>query len=73
MFYNCYFSDIDECFSVSDNNCDQECINTFGSFECGCGEGYILDTDGTTCLGKCGEMCPLDLYGTTYEGQMQWR
>ena len=43
-------SDYDEC---SDNNggCDQTCSNTVGSFFCGCGDGYRLDDDMTSCNG----------------------
>ena len=42
--------DIDEC-SDGTHNCPQTCMNTEGSFTCGCNSGYILDTDGTTCNG----------------------
>ncbi|XP_072361964.1 thrombomodulin [Scyliorhinus torazame] len=40
----CY--DIDECQS---GECDQECVNTHGSFKCNCKEGFELQEDGTTC------------------------
>ena len=46
-----YFNiDIDECANNTDN-CIQTCTNTEGSFTCGCNDGYILDSDGTTCNG----------------------
>ena len=46
-----YFNaDIDECGEDSDN-CNQTCTNTEGSFTCGCDDGYLLDSDGTTCNG----------------------
>ena len=55
--------DVDEC--ASDNggcqcdtalhdghNCAAVCNNTFGSYECGCSEGYTLAADSITCVGK---------------------
>ena len=42
-------SDINEC-SDGTHNCFL-CINTIGSFTCGCNSGYILDDDGVTCNG----------------------
>ena len=44
-----YIADIDECFEG--DNCSQTCINTNGSFTCGCNSGYVLDSDGITCNG----------------------
>ena len=44
-------SDIDECITNRDN-CQQTCTNTRGSFTCGCGSGYRLNSDGRTCRGK---------------------
>ena len=44
------FSDIDEC-SGGTHSCSQICINVLGSFFCGCNRGYLLDADGTTCIG----------------------
>ena len=46
-------SDINEC-TTGDNSCDQECINTVGSFVCSCIEGYALNEDGVTCHIPCG-------------------
>ena len=43
-------TDIDEC-SEGIDNCSQMCTNTDGNFTCGCYNGYLLDTDGTTCNG----------------------
>ena len=44
------FSDIDECREGKDG-CSQTCINTVGSFACGCNSSYLLDIDGVTCNG----------------------
>ena len=33
------------------HNCDHQCINTEGSFDCQCNEGYQLQSDGHTCQG----------------------
>ena len=45
------FSDIDEC-TRDGHDCNQLCINTVGSYECMCRDGYFLHQDGKTCLGK---------------------
>ena len=43
-------SDVDEC-GVSNGGCDQDCVNTIGSFFCECvGAGYILVNE-TECVG----------------------
>ena len=42
------YLDINECLS---SPCGQTCTNTPGSFVCSCNDGYILDSDGTSCLG----------------------
>ena len=43
-------SDKDEC--AEENDCVQLCINTEGSYECGCDDGYAMSDDGQTCTGK---------------------
>ena len=48
--YIIFDTDIDECSEDTDN-CSQTCTNTDGNFTCGCINGYLLDTDGTTCKG----------------------
>ena len=30
-------------------NCEHECVDTEGSYECRCNDGYILAADGTSC------------------------
>lgn len=42
--------DDDEC--ANPNICDHKCVNTFGSYQCVCNEGYRLDSDKRTCVGK---------------------
>ena len=45
----CYSSDVDECATETDNNCDAnaDCENTIGSFTCACITGFT--GDGITC------------------------
>ena len=43
--------DINEC-AFGPGQCSQLCINTQGSFTCGCQEGFRLDTDGRGCISK---------------------
>ena len=45
------FTDINECDRR--NRCDQLCINTKGSYQCGCQEGYSLMDDERSCKGLC--------------------
>ena len=40
--------DIDECATV--NTCQQSCVNTEGSYECHCVEGYYADMGTGTCM-----------------------
>ena len=51
MMISCCCLDIDEC-AVDNGGCSDTCTNTLGSFLCQCPEGYILDTDDQTCIGK---------------------
>ena len=51
--------DIDEC-GARIANCVQTCIDTPGSYSCGCRTGFALAADGYTCNGKkdtCDLMC----------------
>ena len=43
--------DIDECLTAN-HGCTQTCDNTVGSYECCCLDGYELDSDNYTCIGK---------------------
>ena len=42
--------DIDEC-SLEIADCDQNCINTAGGYDCMCFDGYSLDTSNGICEG----------------------
>ena len=42
---------VNEC--ESDNGgCDQICTDTLRSFSCNCSDGYLLDEDDRSCIGK---------------------
>lgn len=45
----CYI-DIDEC-GFSNGECMHDCLNTPGSYQCSCAEGYTLDNDLHNCTG----------------------
>lgn len=45
--------EFDECSSI-DHGCEQECVNTLGSYECTCRIGYELHSDGKKCEDACG-------------------
>ena len=45
---------MDECATNNGHGpCDQTCINTPGSYQCGCTIGYALADDGRSCIGEC--------------------
>jgi hypothetical protein len=46
-----YFQDIDECKSGS-SGCDHKCLNTPGTYHCECNDGFYLDTNNRTCIGR---------------------
>ena len=43
--------DVDECATRASNKCHQNCVNTIGSYECSCYEGFQLQDDRKSC--KC--------------------
>ena len=45
------YADLDECAAPSSNLCQQTCINTAGSYQCACHDGFQLQDDGRSC--KC--------------------
>lgn len=48
----CHFClDFNECV-INNGGCEQLCYNQVASFECGCFDGYILQSNGINCSGK---------------------
>ena len=45
-----FFTDVDECYERIDG-CQQECVNTNGSYVCTCRTGYRLTSDRYSCTG----------------------
>lgn len=41
--------DVDECQLYLGQLCQHTCIKTWGSYRCGCQQGYILQQDGHSC------------------------
>ena len=50
-FRSSCFIDVDEC-QTNNGGCNQTCTDTYGSFECSCGTGYILAVDNLDCDGN---------------------
>jgi len=44
-----YCIDVDEC-DEDNGNCEQQCVNSVGSYECRCGDGFGLRDDARTCM-----------------------
>lgn len=48
-----FVSDTNEC--ATDTVCAQQCVNTFGSYQCSCGAGYARGADPASCVAINGE------------------
>ena len=59
-FISYLITDINEC-SDSNGGCDDDCINTIGSFFCECDSGYALQSNGKTCNGQLHVLILLDV------------
>lgn len=46
---NSLYEDDDEC--AKPGICDHRCVNTYGSYQCTCNEGYKLGPDRRSCIG----------------------
>lgn len=46
----CFNLDIDEC-ATNTHSCQPICINTPGTYKCGCRRGYELQANGRNCAG----------------------
>ena len=46
-----FATDVNEC-TEGTHQCQQACLNTIGSYTCGCNDGFMLGTDGRSCNGK---------------------
>ena len=67
MYCMCVLIDVDECMMLN-GGCTQDCINTVGSYQCGCRSGYELNfLTGDTCIGEFEG--GLSLIWSTYVGQ----
>ncbi|XP_078603619.1 uncharacterized protein LOC144877552 isoform X4 [Branchiostoma floridae x Branchiostoma japonicum] len=49
-------TDVDECAS-NNGGCEGTCTNNVGSFDCACGAGLVLNTDGLAC-DTCADLYP---------------
>ena len=51
MVLHCFMalSDVNEC-ALNAAGCDHICVNTGGSYQCDCEDGFELQSDGKTCL-----------------------
>jgi len=48
-----FLLDVDECASGNGMLCrNGQCVNTVGSFQCLCNDGYEVALDGRTCVGE---------------------
>jgi len=61
----CVRIDLDEC-AEGQNQCQQSCINTFGSFKCDCDVGYQPTPDQTSCTGVQMAVCTYTFWVSVY-------
>ncbi|XP_055381184.1 dorsal-ventral patterning protein tolloid isoform X2 [Condylostylus longicornis] len=52
-FSGIFMKEVDEC-KLRKHDCQHECVNTLGSYECICKAGYELELDGKSCGDACG-------------------
>lgn len=53
-----YFSDTDECL-FNNGGCQHICVNTVGSYECRCNDGFFLSDNQHTCIHRSEGIGPL--------------
>ncbi len=65
IYFSNNYADINEC-STNNGGCAQTCTNNAGSFQCSCGSGYSLASNGMSCIdidecqvnnGNCQQSC----------------
>ncbi|XP_048400716.1 dorsal-ventral patterning tolloid-like protein 1 isoform X2 [Stegostoma tigrinum] len=49
-----FFKEEDECSRHDSGGCEQQCVNTLGSYKCTCDPGYELAADKKSCEAACG-------------------
>ncbi|XP_059820855.1 dorsal-ventral patterning tolloid-like protein 1 isoform X3 [Hypanus sabinus] len=49
-----FFKEEDECARHDNGGCEQQCVNTLGSYKCTCDPGYELAADKKSCEAACG-------------------
>ena len=48
-FGTCLWTDVNECLTT--NDCQQQCTNIQGGYNCSCSQGFTLNSDNKTCDG----------------------
>ena len=49
IWRSCLWTDVNECLTT--NDCQQQCTNTEGGYNCSCSQGFTLNSDNKTCDG----------------------
>ena len=62
--------DVDEC-DQDNGSCEQQCVNSVGSYECRCGDGFALRDDARTCATTNVSAAAATLTTPTASNQMQ--